>query len=112
MLLRLGIAAILLSILPWPLIAALPLLDLSNGDRAMYAGILFVIAEVLFYGGILLAGKDVWKAARSGGLRRLPLTLWRHLRDGRPPVASYGVLALDRQTDDIVEDLRGEADAV
>ena len=88
MLFRAGLIAIVLSLVPWLAIAAAPLLGLSlTAGAGLVAGAL-VAAEVLFWVGLALAGKDTWQTIKSRGWRRAPRELLRLLVHGRPAVPS------------------------
>ncbi len=80
---RVGLVAIVLSFVPWLAIAVIPLLGLSlAGVAGLIAGSL-VVAEVLFWTGLALAGKDTWQTIKSQGWRRAPRELARLLVSGR-----------------------------
>ena len=84
MLFRLGLIAIVLSVVPWLAIAGAPLLGLSlSAGAGLVAGAL-VVAEVLFWVGLALAGKDTWQTIKARGWRRAPRELARLLVHGRP----------------------------
>ena len=87
MLFRLGILAIITSFLPWLAIALAPLVGLSLAGAAAFVGAALVTAEILFWSGLALAGKDVWEAVRANGWRRAPRALARLLTRGRPRAA-------------------------
>jgi hypothetical protein len=88
MLFRLGLVAVVLSFVPWLAIAAAPLFGLSLGASAGLAAGLAVAAEVLFWAGLALVGKDTWQAIRARGWRRAPRELGRLLVHGRPAPAT------------------------
>jgi hypothetical protein len=54
-------------------------------------GALLVGAEVAFWLGLALAGRDTWTLAKQHGWRGVPKALWRVLRDGRLPAAPDAV---------------------
>ena len=81
-LLRIGVVLMIVSVLPWLTLLVLPFLGLSGGDTAAAVGALLVAAEILFWLGVVLAGRDTWRLARSQGWRRVPGGLWRVLRYG------------------------------
>jgi hypothetical protein len=69
--LKLGIALILASALPW---LALPLAAWwapSIVAKVAWSTGLLVASEALFWAGVLLAGRDVWAAAKQAGWPRL-----------------------------------------
>jgi hypothetical protein len=80
---RAGVLLITLSALAWLLIPAVPLLGLDRVGSATVAGGLVVGAEIAFWLGLVLAGRDTWKAAKEHGWRGVPKALWRMLRDGQ-----------------------------
>lgn len=80
MTLKLGISLILASALPW---LALPLAAWwapSVAAKVAWSTGLLVAAEVLFWGGVALAGREVWAAAKQAGWRRVVPELWEKLR--------------------------------
>jgi hypothetical protein len=85
---RLGILAIFASFLPWLAIALAPLVGLSRAGAAGFVGAAVVAAEILFWGGLALAGKDTWQAVRAKGWRRAPRALAHLLIRGRAHAAS------------------------
>jgi hypothetical protein len=87
MLFRVGILAIIASFLPWLAIALAPLMGLSLAGAAGFVGAALITAEILFWGGLALAGKETWQAVRANGWRRAPRALARLLTRGRPRAA-------------------------
>lgn len=81
---RVGLIAIVLSFVPWLAIAAAPLLGLSLGASAGLVAGALVVAEVLFWAGLALAGKDTWQTIKARGWRRAPRELGRLLVHGQP----------------------------
>ncbi|MDT7578856.1 MAG: hypothetical protein QOK35_116 [Pseudonocardiales bacterium] len=81
---RVGLVAIALAFVPWVMIAAAPLLGLPLGAIAGLVTGLLVVAEVLFWAGLALAGKDTWQTVKARGWRRAPRELGRLLVHGRP----------------------------
>jgi hypothetical protein len=81
---RVGLIAIALSFVPWLFMAAAPLFGLSVAAGAGLVAGLLVVAEVLFWVGLALAGKDTWQAVKARGWRRAPRELGRLLVHGRP----------------------------
>ena len=69
---RIGLIAIVLSFVPWLAIGVAPLLGLSLGASAGLIGVSLVVAEVLFWTGLALAGKDTWQTIKARGWRRAP----------------------------------------
>jgi hypothetical protein len=88
---RVGLIALVLSFVPWLLVAATPLLGLTLGGAAGWVAGSLVAAEVLFWAGLALAGKDTWQTVKAQGWRRAPRALARLFVDGRaaatPPPA-------------------------
>jgi hypothetical protein len=56
---RLAIAAIIVSLLIWPCFLLIPFLPLSGRGKAILGTGMFITSEVLFYGGLLVVGKEV-----------------------------------------------------
>jgi hypothetical protein len=81
---RLGIVAIIASFLPWLAIALAPLMGLSLTGAAGVVGAAVLTAELLFWTGLALAGRDTWRAIKADGWRRAPRALARLLARGRP----------------------------
>lgn len=74
---KLGIGLILVSFLPWVAVAAAPFLALSIAQKAVLIPVLIGIAELMFWIGILMVGKEVAERYR----RWLnPRYLWEKIR--------------------------------
>jgi hypothetical protein len=82
---RIGVLLLVLSAVCWLVIPAVPLLGLPGAGTAVTVGVLVVGAEVVFWLGLVLAGRDTWKLAKAHGWRKVPAALWRVLREGRQP---------------------------
>jgi len=80
---RMGLIAILVSFLSWLAIAGVPLLGLRADASVAAVAALAILAEVLFWAGLALVGKDTWQAIRSHGWRRAPGQLIHLLVQGR-----------------------------
>lgn len=75
---KLGLGLIVVSFLPWLAIAVLvPLLPLPIAQKALLVPILAVVAEVLFWLGLLIVGKE---AARRYRHYLSPGHLWKQLQ--------------------------------
>jgi hypothetical protein len=81
---RVGLIAIALSVVPWLAIAAAPVLGLSLGASAGLVAGALLVAEVLFWVGLLMVGKPTWQAIKARGWRHAPRELGRLLVHGRP----------------------------
>jgi len=84
---RIGLLAIMLSFVPWVGLALAPFVGLSVSEGVGLIGAAIVVAEVLFWAGLALAGKDTWHAVKAHGWRHAPRELTRLLVRGRPPAA-------------------------
>lgn len=84
MMFRVGLIAVVLSFVPWLLVAAAPLLGLPLGTSAGLVVGSVVLAEVLFWAGLALAGKQTWQTVKARGWRHAPRELGRLLVHGRP----------------------------
>lgn len=85
MALKIGVILMFASALPWLAMPVAAWLAPTAGAKAAWSTALFVAAEILFWGGVLLAGRDVWTAAKQAGWKRVIPELWRRLRqDNRP----------------------------
>ena len=79
---NLGLILIIISFSPWLAIAVIvPFLPISLAQKALLVTALLVLAEVLFWPGVLLVGKEVvQKYSRYFSFRYLRILLkrWRH----------------------------------
>jgi hypothetical protein len=87
---RIGVLLLVLSVVCWLLIPLVPLAGLRGVAAASAVGGLVVGAEVVFWLGLVLAGRDTWKLAKEHGWRAAPRALWRVLRDGKAPAGTTG----------------------
>jgi len=60
-----GYALIVLSVVAWAAIAALPFFDISVGSAAGIATTLVIGGEVSFFAGVALLGKEAWNKVKS-----------------------------------------------
>jgi hypothetical protein len=60
-----GYALIVLSVVTWAAIAALPFMDVSIGSAAAISTALVISGEVSFFAGVALLGKEAWDKAKS-----------------------------------------------
>ena len=78
---KLGLILIVGSVLPWlAIVLIVPLLPLSITQKALMVPVLVVVAEVLFWLGLLVVGKEAAKAYRryfSLDYLRKQLRKWR-----------------------------------
>ena len=79
---KLGLGLIIISFLPWLIIAIIvPFLPISLGQKGLLIPALLILAEVLFWLGALLVGKEVvQKYRRYFNFRYLRIwlkRLWR-----------------------------------
>lgn len=82
---KLGLGLIVVSFLPWLAIAVLvPLLPLPLTQKALLVPILAVVAEVLFWLGLLMVGKEAAQRyrhyLRPGYLWKQLQKFWRRLQ--------------------------------
>ena len=82
---KLGLVLIIISFLPWLIIAVIvPFLPSSLAQKAILVPVLLVLAEVLFWLGALLVGKEVvQKYRRYLNFRYLRILLKRWKRKNR-----------------------------
>ena len=82
---KLGLVLIIISFLPWLIIAVIvPFLPISLAQKAILVPALLVMAEVLFWPGTLLVGKEVvQKYRRYLSFRYLQILLKRWRRKHR-----------------------------
>ncbi|MCY7321926.1 MAG: transporter suffix domain-containing protein [Phormidesmis sp. CAN_BIN36] len=74
---KLGVGLILVSFLPWLAVAVAPFLAVSIAQKAVLIPVLIGIAELMFWIGILMVGKEVAERYR----RWLnPRYLWEKIR--------------------------------
>jgi len=86
--LRLGVALLLLSCALWVALLVVPFWPAPAEVLAAVAGALVLTAEVVWWVGVALIGPDAWLLARSHGWKRLHVSLWQLVRDGRRPTVS------------------------
>jgi hypothetical protein len=55
-----GYLFLVLSFVAWGIIAALPFMDISNGEMATISTGLIISGELLFIAAIALLGKEAW----------------------------------------------------
>ncbi|MBW4497813.1 MAG: transporter suffix domain-containing protein [Oscillatoria princeps RMCB-10] len=75
---NLGLVLIVFSFLPWGVVALLPVLSLPVGQKALLVPVLAVVAEVCFWLGLLLVGKE---AAAKYRRYFSPRYLWKRLSE-------------------------------
>jgi len=63
--LRLGLILIIISIPLFLSLPFIPFLDLENNQKLTFATIVFISAEVLFWSGGLLIGKELFQKYKS-----------------------------------------------
>ena len=82
---KLGLVLIIISFLPWLIIAVIvPFLPVSLAQKAILIPVLLVLAEVLFWLGALLVGKEVvQKYRRYLNFRYLNILVKRWKRKNR-----------------------------
>ncbi len=68
---KLGVGLAIGSFIPWLLLPVLPFLPLSVAHKAIGAGFLLGLAELMFWAGVLLAGQEVVRRYRG------KFKLWR-----------------------------------
>jgi hypothetical protein len=84
---RAGVLLIVLALLCWLAIPLVPFAGMGGGATAAAIGGLVVLAEIVFWIGVVLIGRETWRLTREQGWRRLPAELWGLLRYGRRPVS-------------------------
>ncbi len=82
---KLGLVLIVVSFLPWIAIPTLvPLLPLSIAQKALLVPVLLVVAEVFFWVGLVLVGKEAAQRYRRylnfGYLSKQIKKFWRRRR--------------------------------
>ena len=82
---KLGLGLIIISFLPWLIIAVIvPFLPISLGQKGLLIPALLILAEVLFWLGALLVGKEVvQKYRRYLNFRYLNILVKRWKRKNR-----------------------------
>ncbi len=77
---KLGLLLIIISCLLWAAVLVVPILPLSNAEKALFVTSLVIVSEVMFWLGILLAGKEISHRYR----RKLnPCYWWQKLTNRR-----------------------------
>jgi hypothetical protein len=78
---KLGVGLLVISFVPWIAAIAVPFLALPLAQKATIAAILFGIAEVMFWVGVLIVGKEVADRYRYLFKSWLdPRYVWRKVR--------------------------------
>jgi hypothetical protein len=72
-----GLGLAIGSVLPWLMLLGLPFLPLTAAQKALGAGGLLVLAEVMFWLGALLAGPAMVHRYRA---KLRPKALWKRIR--------------------------------
>jgi len=85
MMVRIGVALIAASFACWALVPFVPVVGLRGAKAAGAIAVLAIAAEVAFWLGLVLAGRDTWRLAKQHGWRGAPRALWQTLREGRVP---------------------------
>ncbi len=62
---KLGVGLAIGSLIPWLLLPVLPFLPLSVGQKAIAAGLMVGGAEIIFWIGLVLAGREVIQRYRG-----------------------------------------------
>jgi hypothetical protein len=62
---KLGVILVLSSLLFFALLVIIPLLEMEKQAKITYTSISFIVAEVLFYTGGFLVGKEVFKKYKA-----------------------------------------------
>jgi hypothetical protein len=60
-----GYLFLILSFVPWGVVAILPFVDISKGQVAGITTALIIAGQVLFLISIALLGKDVWERIKA-----------------------------------------------
>lgn len=73
---RVGVIVIVVSIG----VAVAAAVAIAMGKSLVVAAVMAVVAEVMFWLGVLVLGHSTYKVARAKGWRRVPGELWRLFR--------------------------------
>jgi len=68
---KIGVLLILSSFLPWLVLPVAAWFASTPEDKAAWSGGLLVLAEVLFWSGTLLSGREVWAAVKSARWKKV-----------------------------------------
>ncbi|MEX0992571.1 MAG: transporter suffix domain-containing protein [Solirubrobacterales bacterium] len=82
MALRLGIGMIIAALVAPLTILVVPFFGVMGSQLTAYATMIAICAEVMFWGGIALMGRDTWRAIRDHGWRRTPRRILEVVRAG------------------------------
>lgn len=82
---RLGVLLIMLSFLPWMAIPIVPFLPIFNSvtERVSAVAGLCILAETVFWAGLLFAGRDTWNVVKLHGWKNAPKKVIELLRMGK-----------------------------
>jgi hypothetical protein len=75
-----GWGLVALSFIPWMLLPTIPWLPLSTEQKLLASGVLLAIAELLFWAGALIVGKQAISKYRKYFTWRRLQALWQKLR--------------------------------
>lgn len=76
---RLGLVLVVASFLPWAAIPVLPWLPITAAQKTLLVPVLLVLAEILFWSGLLIVGKEAAQRYKQFFNVR---ALWRSLKRG------------------------------
>lgn len=62
---KLGLALVILSIPMFLFLPVIPFLELENAEKVKFSSVLFIIAELTFWSGGLLLGKELFTKYKS-----------------------------------------------
>lgn len=77
---KVGIGLLIVSFVPWGLAFAIPFMALPLSQKAAIAAALFIVAEVMFWIGVLIVGKEVADRYRQW---LNPRFIWSRMRRGK-----------------------------
>jgi len=79
----------IISALALPLtVLIVPFFGVLGPQLTVYATMQAICAELLFWGGVTLAGRDTWRLVRSHGWRGTPARMLGVMRTGELSLAS------------------------
>ena len=79
---RIGAICLMLAGAGWCISPFLPWFFSSARLKMLSVGAILLAAEILFWLGLVLAGRGTWDLARRKGWRQVPAALWQVVRTG------------------------------
>lgn len=80
MIFRIGVLLMIVSFVPWFALPAAAWYAPTPAEKTTWTAGLFILGEVLFWSGVLLAGKEFWHSVKALGWKKALPEMFRKLR--------------------------------